>query len=231
MVREGERGSRMFVVLSGRLEVRREFAPGRSEPVARLGAGEAFGEVALLEDGVRTRSVRALTACVLLALERADFERLVLSQMSREAVARAVQITGFLQQTELTRGWSPALRAALAARMRVREAPAGSVLVEEGRDNLWFFVVRRGELAVRQGRRELRRLQPGESFGELSLLRDGKATATVVVVSRLASCLVVNGREFLDLVTRDCAAAMQWEEQRKQPREEAGRRRAPQAWW
>lgn len=219
VVREGEPGEKLYIVLSGRLEVRRDYAPGRSEPVAEMGEGDVFGEIALLHGGPRTRSIRSLGRSVLLALDKADFERLVLTKLSRQAVADAVQKVGFLQHTELTRNWSHATRAAFARRAMLREAEQGSVVLAEGAANHWFFLVHRGELTVSVKDKELRTLKPGDSFGELSLLGNGYATATVTVASKLASVLVIPARDFLEFVSQDFVVGLGWEGTRKDRKE------------
>jgi CRP-like cAMP-binding protein len=215
VVREGEAGERLYIVLSGRLEVRRDFAPGRSEPVAEMGEGDVFGEIALLEGGIRTRSVRSLERSVLLALDKADFERLVLSKVSRQAVAEAVQKVGFLDNIRLTRGWDHATLGAFARQLQGRELTEGTVVLEQGRPNQWFCILHRGEVAVRVNGQEVRRLKAGETFGELSLLRAGTATADVVVTSRSASVLVIAARDFLDFVAKDFTVGLAWAGARK----------------
>jgi CRP-like cAMP-binding protein len=219
VVREGEPGEKLYIVLSGRLEVRRDYAPGRSEPVAEMGEGDVFGEIALLQGGPRTRSIRSLGRSVLLALDKADFERLVLTKLSRQAVADAVQKVGFLQRTELTRNWSHATMAAFARRAALREAEEGAVILAEGAANHWFFLVHRGELTVSVKGKELRTLKPGDSFGELSLLGNGYATATVTVASKLASVLVIPARDFLEFVSQDFVVGLGWEGTRKDRKE------------
>jgi CRP-like cAMP-binding protein len=214
VVREGEPGDRLYVVLSGRLEVRRDYAPGRSEPVAELGEGEIFGEIALLEGGVRTRSVRALARSTLLSVGREEFERLVLTRLTRGAVLDEIQKVGFLQHVELTRRWHATALTEFARRSQLRELPEGMAVTQAGERNPWFFLVHRGELVVQLAGRELRRLKTGDSFGELSLLGDGLATSTVVVRSKQASCLVIAGRDFLELVAADFASGLQWEKLR-----------------
>jgi ATP-binding cassette subfamily B protein len=60
------------VVVKGQVEILREEG-GRGTRLATLGAGEHFGEVALLKDVVRTATVRALEPTDLLSLGRGDF--------------------------------------------------------------------------------------------------------------------------------------------------------------
>lgn len=219
VVKEGDPGERLYIVLSGRLEVRRDYAPGRSEPVAEMGEGDVFGEIALLQGGPRTRSIRSLGRSVLLGLDKADFERLVLSSLSRQAVEDAVQKVGFLQHTQLTRNWSHATMAAFARRAKFHEMAEGTVMIEEGKRNPWFFVLHRGEVSVQIKGREVRRLQAGESFGELSLLGTGHATATIVVASKTASVLSIAGLDFLDFVSHDFTVGLAWEGSRKARRD------------
>jgi CRP-like cAMP-binding protein len=218
IVKEGEVGEKLYIVLSGRVEVRRDYAPGRSEPVAEMGDGAVFGEIALVRGGFRTRSIRALEKSVILGLHKSDFERLVLTKMTHAAVEDAVQKVGFLEQLELTRNWSHATLSAFAKRAKLHEHPEGTLVIEQGNNNHWFFLIRRGELAVLKGREEVRRLGKGDSFGEMSLLGDGIATATVKVVSKDASTLAISGTDFLDFVTKDFVVGLGWDDARKGPR-------------
>lgn len=68
--REGDAGSEMYIIEWGSVEVLRA---GRDQPLATLGPGDFFGEMAILEDQPRFASVRALTATRLLKVDRAAF--------------------------------------------------------------------------------------------------------------------------------------------------------------
>ncbi len=87
----GQRGTQVFIVLSGTAE-----CVVRSVAVARFGAGDFFGEVALLDGGTRTATVTAETDMELLVFNRLEFETLVKSSpvvahRMLEAMARRVR--------------------------------------------------------------------------------------------------------------------------------------------
>jgi serine/threonine protein phosphatase PrpC len=69
---EGAEGDELFVVLQGRVIVRKA-----GTIIAELGPGEHFGEMALLDRNPRSASVRAIEETKLLAMKRADFLGLV----------------------------------------------------------------------------------------------------------------------------------------------------------
>ncbi|MGL6279132.1 MAG: cyclic nucleotide-binding domain-containing protein, partial [Gaiella sp.] len=80
VIRAGEAGDRFYAIEAGEVEV-----AGRT-----LGAGDGFGEIALLRDVPRTSTVTARTAVVLLALERDDFLAAVTGNEGARAAADAV---------------------------------------------------------------------------------------------------------------------------------------------
>jgi CRP-like cAMP-binding protein len=71
IVREGDRGSSMFIVESGRLAVSAHGKVGQSQKLAVLEAGMPFGEISLLTGDPRTATVRALTEATLLEIDKA----------------------------------------------------------------------------------------------------------------------------------------------------------------
>ena len=75
IARQGEIGTGFFVVISGAVRVVRD-----GELVARLGAGEFFGELSILDRMPRNASVVADVPTTCLALASWDFERVLLEQ-------------------------------------------------------------------------------------------------------------------------------------------------------
>lgn len=73
MVTQGQGGEGFFVLVSGKAEVIRERSDGTRAVVNNFGPTDFFGELALLDDGVRTASVIATEATQCLVLTRWDF--------------------------------------------------------------------------------------------------------------------------------------------------------------
>ncbi|MFH1177731.1 MAG: cyclic nucleotide-binding domain-containing protein [Acidobacteriota bacterium] len=76
IIKEGETGDRMFVIQKGAVDVSRRI-DGRDVSIARLTAGDVFGEMAIFEREVRSATVRAAGEVRLLSIDRAGFLRKV----------------------------------------------------------------------------------------------------------------------------------------------------------
>jgi CRP-like cAMP-binding protein len=71
LAREGDLGEKFFVIESGTADVIRGGAP-----VAKLGAGDFFGEIALIREDRRTATVTATSPMVLLVMTGSTFRSL-----------------------------------------------------------------------------------------------------------------------------------------------------------
>ena len=73
----------------------------------------------------------------------------------------------------------------LASWFDVEERDSGATLLREGASGYAFYVLRDGTAAVIQGNQEIRELGSGDCFGELSIIGDGRRTATVKATSHV----------------------------------------------
>ncbi len=91
----GEDGQALYIIVSGRVLI---CHAGQSEkPIAVLGPGNFFGEVALLDDSPRSAQARAAERAEIAVLFRGDFERLMESH-AQIASRIAMQLARHLGQ-------------------------------------------------------------------------------------------------------------------------------------
>lgn len=76
LFRQGETGDALYVIISGQVEILQ--TPGEmAVRLSTLGAGEFFGEMALLDDEPRSATVRGLQDTLLLQVRKQDFLELL----------------------------------------------------------------------------------------------------------------------------------------------------------
>ena len=89
LVRQGEPGDEVFLVLDGVLRVERD-----GERLAEYGPGAMLGERAHLEGGVRTSTLVAVSACRVASVAAEQLDRAALAELAeghRREDARAVR--------------------------------------------------------------------------------------------------------------------------------------------
>ena len=211
--REDDLGDAFYVVLEGQLAVckHRSSSVAEDETIVQLGAGDTFGELALLEHSHRTATVRVLQACRLLRLSSLDFQRLVVEVVGAQDIHELLQNVAYLHRLPFLSG-CPADALARFARCWLQvQYPAGESALRRGRDPNRFHLVYDGEFAVRTDGTTLAQLGPGECFGESGLLTAAMATVDVVAIEE-SRCLVLERGDFQAFTGRDPEVAARMEQ-------------------
>ena len=95
IVKQGDEADALYFVESGEVEVRSRDAAGASTPVARMGAGDFFGEIGVLTGGSRLADVVAVEPTDLLRLSKSNYEQYLAQvvevdqELGRTAAVRA----------------------------------------------------------------------------------------------------------------------------------------------
>lgn len=104
----GQPARALYLLLSGRCTVFHQHVDGHETRYPDLVEGDVFGEVSLLRSKLVTASVRSATPCLLLKLERGDFEQLLESEpelrreLQRMGAERLERTTRLLARTQPT---------------------------------------------------------------------------------------------------------------------------------
>jgi Cyclic nucleotide-binding domain len=78
LVRQGEHGQELFLLFDGVLQVEVD-----GEPVTQVGPGAILGEMALLQDGRRMATLRAVTPCRVAVVPSDQIDRAALEEIAR----------------------------------------------------------------------------------------------------------------------------------------------------
>ena len=79
VVNQGEPARALFAIVRGRLKVAASGPDGRDTVLGIMAEGEVFGEVALLDGGMRSATCTTIEPCELLVIDRAQFLELLAS--------------------------------------------------------------------------------------------------------------------------------------------------------
>jgi branched-chain amino acid transport system substrate-binding protein len=80
VVKEGDAGDSLFIIVEGTVSIRKKLEDGTNKEVARLGVGSFFGEKALMTGEQRTATIVAIAETVLYEITRADIAPLIAKQ-------------------------------------------------------------------------------------------------------------------------------------------------------
>jgi len=227
IVRQGEPGTSLFLVASGQLRVYASNAASRTgegTELARLGEGAIFGELALVSAQPRAATVEAVTETDVVELGVGALKALagelprlaeVLDRFTRDRLLK-----NLLATSPLFRPFSPQQRLDLARRFTGHELAAGTEVIRENEAGRGLFVVLTGELEVVKGDEPFQTsvavLRPGDLFGEISLVRQTPATATVRAVT--PSAVLFLSREYFEKLVSALPALREMFEQLSEDR-------------
>jgi CRP-like cAMP-binding protein len=186
IIREGEVGDKFYILLNGEAEVWLEQPGGGQILVNQLRAGNYFGEMALLGNGIRSATVKAVgdRPVKVAELDVKAFNSLVKESESlrtelgyiveQRAAAKQIKSLASPKQSELSQ---------VMKKMKAVSFKNGQDIIKQGELGESFFMIQSGEVEVlvRQDDQEIRvnKLKSGQYFGEMALLGDKRRSATV----------------------------------------------------
>jgi len=177
-------------------------ATAAGECVCKYGAGDSFGELALLYDSLRAASVRCTSrVCLLYSLNRMEFRNLLL--VAFQAAKAGLQQR--LGTVPILQGLPSDELAQLAAALSTHEYEAGEYILELGAEADALYLVLQGEVACHQGGGSELRLTDGAFFGESCL---AAAPAGEAPPKRQANVVAVSHVRCARLAASDCEAIL-----------------------
>ena len=205
VMRQGDPGDGLYLVVSGRLQVKRLRADGSVAILGELSNGELLGEGSLMTSEPRYATVEAVIDTLLIRLPRADFQKLVERDPDRvrsltDLIAKRQEaghkerfrpvprdLVAFLRTVPLFAALSKRQILDLEMHLRWLHLPGGKELMKQGEapDGLYVVVGGRLNFEVLDGLGAPVRAGTfgrGDIIGELALVTGEPRTATVTAL-------------------------------------------------
>ncbi|HEY8279963.1 MAG TPA: cyclic nucleotide-binding domain-containing protein [Bdellovibrionota bacterium] len=148
LVHQGELGREFFVLVKGHASAHYTDVHGKKMVLADLVEGDAFGEIALIDDVPRTASIVSDGGCIALVLRKEGFDRFAESLGSADRVKAMVRLTSFFRRHPLFSKLSPRDQAQLIDNFHFQTITSGEK-IPDGDEN--FHVVYSGTVRVDTG--------------------------------------------------------------------------------
>lgn len=193
VIREGEFGDTFYVVLNGSFAVEVWNDQGIPVQVATIQRGAYFGELAMVGRGMRTASVKAVTAnCQVLEIYKGPFDRMLkedktgqLKKQLDDMYAKRT-IEKFIRDNEFLRDISDVDKKLMIDTGKLVRHEAMADIYKQGAAATSFYLVRQGFLKAwrMEGDQEsiLAYLRDKDFFGDLELVDGRPRTASVTAM-------------------------------------------------
>lgn len=199
IVKQGEEGDNFYVVDSGEFAVFVSKAKGKegeeAVKVATIGPGGSFGELALMYNCPRAATVKAVQKSVLWALDRATFRRILYDTTSKQRKL----YESFLDNIPILDSLSKYEKYKVADVLKTVYHNDGEHIIVQGEAGKAFFILEEGTATVYRTvgdtKIELKKLNPGDYFGEIALLTN-KTRAASVVANGPTKCVTLSSNAF-----------------------------------
>ncbi len=205
---------RMYLLLEGEVSV-----VARDTPIATVGKGEIFGEMASINQAPRSAAAVAKTPCRVIALDdkqfqaalarRPEFALMLMSVMVRRlrdnigrlSARDALKSAPWKQATVLDSDLLAQLGQQIGPAARFRYN-AGKQIMKEGAVGVVSYVVLDGRVAITIGDAVMEKVGPGGIFGEMALVERAPRLATAIAETD-CTLLAISRLEFVRLVKKN----------------------------
>jgi cAMP-dependent protein kinase regulator len=202
LMKQGDHGNMAWLLQDGEVEVYTDTDTGRKS-LARLRGKQVVGEMALIDNGLRTATVVVREPVTATEIPRDAFTRMF---NSCEPLARHV-LSHLVNAVRASRGIAVTEAAISGPTIRSSEDSgrilerrvfgAGTFIFRENDPAEAAYLIQTGSVNIVQGGTKIiATLLPGRTFGEMALLRNARRMASAIVGEGGAAVEIIRRREF-----------------------------------
>jgi len=203
IVEEGSVLNALYILAYGEVEIR-----SKGKKITALSPGSFIGQKSFFERTPISASAVALTDATLLELTHQSLEEIIKKYPKVKTAVEEIYIekvfVPILKNHPLFSAIPESDLPSVASWFNIREFAGGETVIREGEEGKALYIVRTGEFMVfkkltRGKAVKLAVLGPGDIFGEISILTDGKTTASVKAIKN-STVMCLERSKFKELV-------------------------------
>lgn len=211
----GSKGSKFYIILSGKIGVEVPKKPDCFEEVLQLTDGDCFGELALESDKPRQASIKCKVDCHFMYLHKKDYQDCIGNFIQE----RRNLMVSFLSGLPLFQDFTKGTLTKISYILKEKTLKKGQILYREGEESNEIFFVKKGEtgffkkLKAKSDKKiasgvkvqdvNVANKAQGEMFGEEEVVVGCKRTCTCRVTSDGAEFFYANKDEFFKSVRNE----------------------------
>jgi CRP-like cAMP-binding protein len=200
----------IHLIVSGAVDVYRRTPKGRPQRAWQAVEGDFIGAEELVEPHPLGWRLVARSPVIALRMPRDIFQKEIMDRLGAATVLALTHHVPFLRQNQLCRHWHPQAINRFATITRVATFPSGGYVLSEDHDSQGLFFIYEGEAYIERHKRQISRLGIGGFIGEIGLLQNSAATASVVADGPL-TCLTIDKTYFFRFLTQNYEVALEFE--------------------
>ncbi|XP_072388909.1 cGMP-dependent protein kinase, isozyme 1-like isoform X1 [Diabrotica undecimpunctata] len=190
IIKEGNKGSHMYVSITGKFEISNQNFKNTFEDV------RVFGELAIIYDAKRLATIKALTDAEIWVLDAVTYQQV----LRRYNVKEQEERVNFLIKNDILKNAGEKVLKSAANSLKSESFAGDTAIVTEGEKGDKFYIVRAGTVTVtKKGENFIQTHGKGYCFGERALLEETCRQATVTANPPLVECLTLSRKSFFEL--------------------------------
>ncbi|MBI4178209.1 cyclic nucleotide-binding domain-containing protein [bacterium] len=193
---------RFYIVMSGQVELR------FSGKTIVYDAYDYFGQTSILLNQHRRSDLYARTDVQLLSLSAHDFLHFIRGsavgpQLTRLAQVRSTGSWDLLSSGRIFSTLSTTQKTQLERILEPRDFSPGRHLLKAGAVPSAAFIIRRGKVAVRRGKKIIAKLSPGDFAGDVPSLSAGSASPLCFAAMSHVEAYQIDGKDLMDFLNHN----------------------------
>jgi CRP-like cAMP-binding protein len=204
IVRQDSPGDLFYFILSGTLEVLKD---GRHE--ATLEWGDFFGEIAIIKNTRRSATVRAVTPAVIFEIPGTVFLDVLKNNKLLPVFEKIWDRRDVVSHLEFFEGLDASAINKICLLMEEKQFESGEQIIQEGRNNAEFMVVKKGTIELKRNGGPLLDengkptvLDPGDYLGLKNSLNRRRRSRKSAFAKTKTSVLVLSGADLMSIQDR-----------------------------